>query len=300
MDISRPLPATETIDPRLHALDAWPPSAILQAMWEGQLAAVAAVGPALPAIAAAVQAALPRLRGSGRLVYAGAGTSGRIGVQDGAELAPTFDWPGARVVLLMAGGEAAFTRSIEGAEDDRAAAVAAVAQAGISVEDVVLGVAASGITPFTTAAVSEARRRGALTIGIANSPGGSLLEAADHAILVPTGPEVIAGSTRMKAGTAQKIVLNLFSSLVMVRLGRVHDGLMVDMQARNVKLRARAVRMLRTLTGVADEAALGAALGAADGKVKTAVLVLRGFDRGGAEALLAAHGGHLRAALDSL
>ncbi len=289
-------PATETIDPRYRDLDAWPTLSALEAMWEGQAAAVAAVRPALAAIAVAVEAAIPRLAAAGRLVYAGAGTSGRIGVQDGAELPPTFDWPTDRLVLLMAGGDAAFTRSIEGAEDDAAAGEAAVVAHGIGPADVVIGIAASGSTRFTTAVVQAARRRGALTIGVANSPGGTLLATAEHAILAETGAEVIAGSTRMKAGTAQKIVLNLFSSQVMIGLGRVHDGLMVDMQARNVKLRARAVRMLRTLTG-RDDAALHAALAAADGRVKTAVLILEGLDRDGAEAVLAAHGGKLRAAL---
>ncbi|MCX7380531.1 MAG: N-acetylmuramic acid 6-phosphate etherase [Alphaproteobacteria bacterium] len=291
-----PLPGTETLDPRYTHLDTWPPSARIEAMWEGQMAAVAAVRPALPAIAAASAAAATRLAAGGRLVYAGAGTSGRIGVQDGAELPPTFDWPVERIVMLMAGGAAAFTRSIENAEDDGAAAEAAVAEHGIGANDVVLGVAASGSTPFTTAAIRAARARGALTIGISNSAGGTLLAAAEHAILAETGAEVVAGSTRMKAGTAQKVVLNLFSTEVMIALGRVHQGLMVDMLAKNAKLRQRAIRMLRTLTGAPD-AALEAALATADGNVKIAVLVLQGLDRTAAEALLTVHGGHLRAAL---
>ena len=291
-----PLPATESIDPRYQDLDAWPPAAILAAMWEGQLAAVAAPSAALPAIAAAAAAAAPLLARGGRLVYAGAGTSGRIGVQDGAELPPTFDWPQDRLVLLMAGGEAAFTRSIENAEDDGAAAEAAIARHAIGPDDVVLGIAASGGTPFTTAAIRAAAARGALTIGISNSPGGALLAAAAHPILAETGAEAIAGSTRMKAGTAQKVVLNLFSSLVMVLLGRVHQGLMVDMQARNEKLRRRAARMLAHLTGE-DDAAIRAALDEAGGSVKLAVLVLQGLDRAGAQALLDDSGNNLRAAL---
>ena len=162
-----------------------------------------------------------------------------------------------------------------------------------------VGVAASGSTPFTVAAIQAARARGALTVGVSNSAGGTLLDAAEFGILVETGAEVVAGSTRMKAGTAQKIVLNLFSTEVMIALGRVHRGLMVDMQARNAKLRLRAVRMLRTLTG-RDDVALAAALAEAGGRVKTAVLVLEGLDRAEAEALLAAHGGMLRAALAGL
>ncbi|HEY0420703.1 MAG TPA: N-acetylmuramic acid 6-phosphate etherase, partial [Acetobacteraceae bacterium] len=194
--------------------------------------------------------------------------------------------------------EAAFTRSVENAEDNREAALRDISVHAVGAEDVVLGIAASGSTPYTVAAIAEAARRGALTIGIANSPG-PLLAAAAHPILVQTGEEVIAGSTRMKAGTAQKAVLNLFSSLVMVMLGHVHDGLMVDMQARNAKLRERAARMLRHLTG-RDEAAIAAALAATDGRVKPAVLVLHGLDRDAAEALLARHGGVLRAAMKEL
>ena len=293
------LPATEAVSPRYRDMDRWPPGDVLLAMWEGQMAAVAAVRSALPAIESAVAAALPRLERGGRLIYAGAGTSGRIGVQDGAELPPTFDWPEDRLVLLMAGGDTAFTRSIENAEDDRDAARRDVAQHAIGPDDVALGVAASGSTPYTTTVIAESAQRGALTIGIANSPGGALLSSAAHGILLETGSEAIAGSTRMKAGTAQKVVLNLFSSLVMVRLGRIHRGLMVDMNARNAKLRLRAERMLRDLTG-SDDQHVRVALQASGGRVKTAVLVLRGLDRAAAEALLARHGGHLHAALAEL
>jgi N-acetylmuramic acid 6-phosphate etherase len=293
------IPATELVSERFRALDTWSPLDALRAMWEGQMDAVAAARPALGAIAAACAAAVPLLERGGRLVYCGAGTSGRIGVQDGAELPPTFDWPEDRLVLLMAGGEAAFTRAIENAEDDGDAAHAAIAAHGIGPGDVVIGIAASGNTPFTVAAVTRAGALGALTIGIANSAGGALLAASQHPILVETGSEVIAGSTRMKAGTAQKVVLNLFSTLAMVRLGRVHDGLMVDMLARNAKLRDRAARMLKHLTG-RDDAAIRAALAGADGRVKIAVLLLRGLDRPAADALLDRAGGRLRTALSLL
>jgi N-acetylmuramic acid 6-phosphate etherase len=289
------LPATEQVSPRYRDLDLWDIETSLDAMWEGQLAAVAAVRPGLPAIAAAVRAAQARLEAGGRLIYCGAGTSGRIGVQDGAELPPTFDWPTDRLVLLIAGGSEAFTRSIENAEDDRDAARAAMAAHAVDESDVVIGIAASGGTPYTVACLSAARARGALTIAIANS-AGALLGEADHPILVETGSEVIAGSTRMKAGTAQKIVLNLLSSALMVAMGRVYQGLMVDMQARNEKLRHRSLRMLRHLTG-RDEAAARAALEAAGGRVKTAVLVLEGMDAAAADGLLAECAGRLRTAL---
>lgn len=294
-----PLPATESFDPRFRTLDAWPAESAALALWESQLAAVAAVGPALPAIAAAALAAAERLRSGGRLVYAGAGTSGRIAAQDGAELPPTFDWPRERIAVLMAGGDAAFTAPVENAEDDEQAARDAVASRGIAKSDVVLGVAASGGTRFTCACLAESGVRGALTIAVANSAASRLLALAAHPILVATGAEPIAGSTRLKAGTAQKVVLNLFSTLLMLRLGRVYDGLMVDMRASNAKLRTRSVRMLRHLTG-ADDAAARTALKNADGNVKLAVLLVRGLDPAAAERLLARAGGSLRAALAEL
>ncbi len=295
------LPATESINPRYRDIDAWDAPTALNAMWEAQMAATAAVQPALPAIAAAAIAAAARLAGTtGRLVYAGAGTSGRIGVQDGAELPPTFNWPLERLVLLMAGGDIAFIRSIENAEDDSAAGTAAIATHAIGANDVVIGTAASGSTPYTVAVLNAARTAGALTIGLANSAGGAVLHVAEHPILVDTGAEAIAGSTRMKAGTAQKIVLNLLSSQVMIQLGRVHQGLMVDMQAKNEKLRHRALRMLRHLTAVDDEPTLRAALDAAGGRVKPAVLIVHGMDAATAEALLARSAGRLRTALQEI
>jgi N-acetylmuramic acid 6-phosphate etherase len=279
------LPATEAHSARYDMLDAWDVPTMLAALWEGQLAAVAALGPALPALGRAVEAAVERLAAGGRLAYAGAGTSGRIAVQDAVELVPTFDWPEDRLVLLMAGGEAALLRSVENAEDRDDLAAAAVA-------DHALG----GVTKFTVAAVRTARARGALTIGVANSLHTPLLDAAEYLVAIETGAEAIAGSTRMKAGTAQKAALNLFSTAVMVRLGRVYRGQMVDMQARNAKLRSRAVRMLRGLTGCSDAEAR-AALKIAEGKVKVAVLIVGGMQARDAEALLARHGGNLRATL---
>jgi len=292
-------PATEAVSARYADLETWPPHAVMQALWEGQLAAVAALQPALPALTAAASAAAARLHGGGRLAYAGAGTSGRIGVQDGAELGPTFDWPPERLVFLMAGGEPALIRAVENAEDRADLALDDVTQAGLGPGDVLVGLAASGATPYTLGCVLAARDAGALTIGIANSPGSRLLEAAEHAILIETGPEAIAGSTRMKAGTAQKAALNLFSTAVMTQLGRVYRGRMVDMLARNEKLRRRAVRMLRELTGATTEQA-AAALTQAGGRVKPAVLIVRGLRLTEAEALLAQHGGDLRRAEASL
>jgi N-acetylmuramic acid 6-phosphate etherase len=267
------LPHTEFSDPRFLALDEWETPVAARALWEGQLAAVAAIGPALPEIAAAADAAAERLRVRGRLVYCGAGTSGRLGVLDATELPPTFDWPPERLHFLLAGGMAALTGAVENAEDRVDCAEADVAAAGVGGEDVLIAVAASGSTPYAVTCAKVARAAGALTMGVANSPGANLLVACDFGILVETGAEPIAGSTRLKAGTSQKVVLNLLSTLIMVRLGRVWRGQMVDMVARNDKLRRRALRMVQGLTGV-DEDAARDALERAGGKTKLAILLL--------------------------
>ncbi len=285
---------TEAFDARYAGLDTWADDAILTALLDAQQAAVTAIRAAVPAIAAAADAAVPRLRAGGRLAYAGAGTSARLAVQDGSELTPTFAWPADRLVFLISGGMQALTSPIEAAEDDTAAGT--TAGAGLSNTDVLFAVAASGTTPFTVGACTAARAAGALTVAIANNADTPLLAAADHAVLVDTGPEVIAGSTRLAAGTSQKIVLNLLSTLVMVRLGKVHDGLMVDVIANNEKLRHRANRMVRHLTGVSEDAA-AAALTAADGHVKTAVLVAQGLTATAARDRLAATGDSLRTAM---
>jgi N-acetylmuramic acid 6-phosphate etherase len=268
----------------------------VEAMLEGQLAAIASLKSQTLAIAAAGEAAALRLKAGGRLIYVGAGTSGRIAVQDGVELSPTFNWPSERLVFLMAGGPAALTESAEGAEDDAVAGAAAVRDAHVANQDVVIGVAASGRTPFTVAAVEEGRTAGALTVGIANNPGTPLLGVVDHALLAETGSEVLAGSTRMKAGTAQKAVLNLLSTLTMVRCGLVYRGLMVDMRVSNDKLLKRGRTMVAELAGV-GEAAAARALDATGRDIKQAVLVAQGRSPGDAAAVLQNHAGNLREAL---
>ena len=290
---------TEGIDPRYAELDSWPTAQIVTAMYEGQLAAAAAVQAALPAIARAVDDAAQSLARGGRLVYVGAGTSGRIGVQDGAELTPTFNWPQERVVFLMAGGTEALLRSVEGAEDSEADGVRAIADAKIGRDDVVIGIAASGATPYTLGALRAAHDAGAVTIGIANNPGAPLLGIAKHSILVPSGSEAIAGSTRMKAGTTQKIVLNLFSTAVMVKLGRVFCGLMVHMQATNAKLRQRAKAIVSGISGCTRTDATRH-LAAANGDVKLAVLLALGLNADEAGKALERHNGNLRAAIAAL
>lgn len=296
----KPVTQTEELSPRFSNLDAWPSVEVLRALYEGQLAAAAAVQPVLPAIAAAAEAATARLRGkTGRIVYVGAGTSGRIGVQDGSELPPTFNWPAERLIFVIAGGEKAVLRSVENAEDSVEEGARAINQALIGPEDVVIGVAASGATPFTVAAVKTAFERGALTIGVGNNPGAPLLAECHHPILVETGTEVVAGSTRMKAGTAQKIVLNLLSTLVMIRLGRVYGSQMVHMRVTNTKLRRRSEAMVARITGC-DQQSAAEALGRADGDVRLAAMLALGATRPEAEETLRRNGGNLRAALAEL
>jgi len=288
--------STERPSPRYSEIDSWEPGDALEAMVEGQFAAVAAVRGARTSIENAARAMEARLRYRGRLVYVGAGTSGRLAVQDGAELMPTFSWPLERLLLVMAGGPTALTRSIEGAEDKVEDGVQLIREYRIDSNDVVIAVAASGTTPFTVACLREAKRCGALTIGIANNRGTPILRESDHPIWLDTGSEPIAGSTRLVAGTAQKITLNLLSSLLMILLGRVYGGLMVDVQASNEKLLRRSEDMLMRLTHCGREEARDA-LGRARGSVKIAVLLLNGCDLEAAKALLDRANGQLRKAL---
>jgi N-acetylmuramic acid 6-phosphate etherase len=290
---------TERPSPRYSTIDLWDPADALDAMLEGQFAAVAAVHAARLALERAALAVEERLRAGGRLVYAGAGTSGRLAVQDGAELMPTFGWPAERLVLLMAGGHDALLRAVEGAEDETGQAAALLRRHGIDDKDALVAVAASGTTPFTVACLREAAGRGALTVGIANNPGTPLLDEADHPVWLDTGAEPIAGSTRMKAGTAQRVALTLLSSLVMIRLGHVYEGLMVDVQASNSKLMRRSEAILAQLTGHGRDK-VHDALHHARGSVKLALLLLEGSSIEEATAALAGTGGDLRAARERI
>ena len=280
---------------RYRDADTWPAAQSLAAMLDSQMAAFGAVRQALPALARAAEAAADRLRREGRLVYAGAGASGRLAVQDGVELHPTFGWPRARLCYLIAGGERALVASIEGAEDDAAAAVAAVDALALAASDVVVAVAASGRTTFTCAVQRHARAAGALTIGVANNANTPLLDEAEIPVLLATGAEFLAGSTRMTAGTAQKIALNLFSTQTMMTLGRVYEGFMVDVVPTNAKLVARAKGIVQALAGcTAAEAATF--WERAGGNLKLAVLLADGLGLEEAKARLEAAGGNLRQA----
>lgn len=288
---------TESASPRYATLEDWSSSDLVAGILEGQYAAIAAVQAASAQIAEAIDRSAERLARGGRLIYLGAGTSGRIATQDAAELPPTFNWPYERAITLMAGGKEAVFHAAEGAEDSEQLAIDALDGIGISENDVVIGLAASGRTPYAIGGLAHARARGALTIGIFNNRGGRLGEVADVPILIETGVEVLSGSTRMKAGTAQKAVLNCISTGVMVRLGFVYRGLMVEMRPTNVKLQDRAAKMVATLAD-ADYATASNALEQAEGSIKlaTTMLVL-GLDRAAAERRLDAVAGNLRAAL---
>ena len=292
--------STELISSRYADLDLWPTEGAVQAMLEGQLAAAAAVQSQVAAIAAAAEAAADRLRdGKGRLVYVGAGTSGRLAVQDGVELGPTYGWESERTLYAIAGGMDALLVSVEGAEDDAAAGEEAIRVAGPTLADVVIGVAASGRTPYAVSAVQAAAAAGALTIGIASNAGTPLLKAAEHPILLDTGAEIVAGSTRMKAGTAQKIALNLLSTAVMLRLGRVYKGFMVDMRVSNAKLQTRAAAMICEISGVERPAAV-AALDRTGGNIKLAALVAMGAEPDDAASMLRQAGDDLRIAISRI
>jgi N-acetylmuramic acid 6-phosphate etherase len=287
---------TESASPRYADIDTWSTAQLVDGIIDSQLEGLAAVRNAGRAITAAVDAVTERLQRGGRLIYAGAGTSGRIAAQDAAELPPTFSWPYERAVPLMAGGEGALLRAVEGAEDDAGAAIASLKALGLNANDVVIAIAASGRTPYAIGALEQARAVGALAVGIFNNPGSKLGEVADIPILIETGAELLAGSTRMKAGTAQKVVLNCISTTVMVKLGFVYRGLMVEMNASNSKLRERAALMVVELTGADLEAARSAFADAGSIKVAT-VMLLRSLPKAEAEALLAKGSGNLRTAL---
>ncbi len=242
-----------TTEDRLTAdkwLDRLDTDAALKVMLDSQEEAVAALRSALPQITAAVQALHARLVSSdtGRLVYIGAGTSARIGVQDGAELLPTFGWSDRRIAFIIAGGEVALLRPVENAEDNESAVRADITRLSLGPDDCLIGLAASGRTPFTCAGIRAARLAGCLTVGISNNYGTPLLDAAEYPICLATGAEALAGSTRLKAGTAQKICLNLLSTQLMVMLGRVRHGLMTEMKPRNAKLKARHAEIQALLT----------------------------------------------------
>ena len=267
---------TEKVSEKYSDIDIWSTKDMIKEMFQGQVEAVAAIEVSINNIVEAAEAAAIRLEGSGRLVYVGAGTSGRLAVQDGAELTPTFAWPPERTIFCMAGGMGALTVSVEGAEDNLEAGAREMDKINLNINDVVIAVAASGSTPYTLGAVSRSNDIGA-----------------------ETGSEIIAGSTRMKAGTTQKAILNMLSTAIMTKLGRVYKGLMVDMIVSNDKLEKRAINMVCEITHCSQEIAINA-LQVADNHIKTAVLISLGESLSKSRILLNKVNGNLRYALEAI
>ncbi|WP_416484191.1 N-acetylmuramic acid 6-phosphate etherase [Streptomyces sp. CL12] len=288
---------TEAFRPELADIDRLSTLDIARLMNAEDAGVPAAVAGQLPRISAAIDAVAARMTRGGRLIYAGAGTAGRLGVLDASECPPTFNTDPAQVVGLIAGGPEAMVTSVEGAEDSGELARADLDALKLTAEDSVVGVSASGRTPYAVGAVEHARAQGALTIGLACNEHSALAAAAEHGIEIVVGPELITGSTRLKAGTAQKLVLNMLSTITMIRLGKTYGNLMVDVRASNAKLRARSRRIVALATGAGDPE-IERALTESGGEVKTAILVLLADVDGPAAArLLEDSGGHLRAAL---
>jgi N-acetylmuramic acid 6-phosphate etherase len=289
---------TEDSNPRTADLDTLPTAEILRRINAEDATVAGAVAKELPAIAAVVERVVKALDRGGRLIYAGAGTSGRLALLDAAECPPTYGTDPSRVQGLLAGGPMAMTTSVEAAEDDEAQGAREIDALGAGVDDVVVGVAASGRTPYVVGALRRARSRGACAVALVGNSDGPVAAVAELVIAPRTGPEAVTGSTRMKAGTAQKMVLNMISTAAMVRTGHTYGNLMVDVQASNSKLRDRARRIVVQATGASpDEAAK--ALSAAGGHAKTAIVMLRaGVGAQEARARLEQAGGWVRQAIE--
>lgn len=291
--------ATEERNPRTADIDTLSTFDLLRRINEEDATVAAAVGRELEAIAAAVERVVTAFRAGGRLIYVGAGTSGRLGALDAAECPPTFGTDPSQVQALLAGGPMAMTIPIEDAEDDATRGAREIDSLGVGANDVVLGIAASGRTPYVAGALRRARSHGASSVALVGDSAGPVAAAAEIVICPRTGPEVITGSTRLKAGTAQKLVLNMISTAAMIRTGHTYGNLMVDVQARNNKLRARARRIVIQATGASEDEA-ARALSAAGGEVKTAIVtLLAGVSAAQAQERLAAASGVVRQALDT-
>ncbi len=290
---------TEAFRPELAEIDRQSTLEIAATMNGEDASVPAAVAAQLPQIAAAIDGTAERMARGGRLIYAGAGTAGRLGVLDASECPPTFNTDPSEVIGLIAGGPSAMVTAVEGAEDSKELAAEDLDGLRLTPDDTVVGISASGRTPYAIGAVEHARALGALTVGLSCNADSALAAAAEHGIEVVVGPELLTGSTRLKAGTAQKLVLNMLSTITMIRLGKTYGNLMVDVRASNEKLRARSRRIVALATDASDEA-IEAALTGADGEVKTAILmILADLDATTANRLLTGSHGHLRAALQS-
>lgn len=291
---------TEMRHPAAEGLETLPSEKILLLLAEAQEMAAVSVKSALPDIARAAHLAAIKIAAGGRLIYAAAGSSGLMALADGLELPGTYGIDPRQIEIVLAGGMQSLTRLIGGPEDDTAAARAAIEALAPDDRDCLIAITASGQTPFPMAALTAAQQAGAATIAVANNAGSPILRAADIGICLPTPPELIAGSTRMGAGTAQKIALNMVSTMMAIELGHVHDGYMVNLVADNIKLRARARDIVAAIADV-DDAAAARALDTSHGAVKAAVLLAAGaVNLAAANERLATHKGHLRPALAEL
>ncbi len=286
---------TETVSEKYKGLDNWPMEKTIEAIIESNQNAVLAVKKALPELGKAAEGIRKSLARGGRLIYLGAGTSGRLAVQDAVELAPTFGFD--NYLVLMAGGESATGKAQEEAEDDALTAIKRIDDAEVNKNDAVVGIAASGNTPFTVAGVKRARALGAFTVGISNNPNTNVLKEAEIGVFLDTGPEVLAGSTRLAAGTSQKIALNALSTSVLVKLGGAYGNLMVGMRAKNEKLHKRAINMVVEATGCTKEEALGV-LEPNAWNIKLAIVAIKTkLDYKDAQMLLHSNSGRVRDAL---
>lgn len=289
---------TEQVDEKFALLDVMTVGELLQVMNESDAEAPRAVAAVIPVLKVVIEGIIDRMLQGGRLIYLGAGTSGRLGVLDAAELGPTFSVAPTEVLAFIAGGDIALRQAVEAAEDNTEASVEELKKVNLSSKDIVLGIAASGRTPYVISALKYGNEVGALTVGLTSNPGSEITRVAQHGIAVDTGPELLAGSTRLKSGTAQKLVLNMISTITMIRLGKTFGNLMVDLQITNAKLKDRAVRIIQNATG-ADWAAASEALESADHRVKVAILMLLlHVDAPEAEMRLKTASNHIRQALD--
>ena len=290
---------TESVDPAYSQLDTMSTADIALAMNRAEASVPDAIHATLPSIISAIDAIVAAMRNGGRLIYIGAGTSGRLGVLDASECPPTFSSDPSDVIGIIAGGDHALRNAIEGAEDDSAAGAEDLLAHSITPQDIVVGITASGRTPYVLGAVEAARTCGAITVGISNNVGSELGQAVHIPIEVSVGPEVLAGSTRLKAGSAQKQILNMLTTATMVQLGKTYGNLMVDVSPTNEKLRDRAVNLVMRITGT-DDITAKEALIKAGWRVKVAATMLsRNMEAADAEALLAENGGRLRDALST-
>lgn len=295
IDLSRI--ATEHRNPRTHDIDTLGTEEMLRVINAEDAGVAAAVATQIPMIARAVDGIVDRIRRGGRLIYIGAGTSGRLGVLDASECPPTFNTPPDLVVGLIAGGDHALRHAVEHVEDQPQSGARALKDIEVTEKDAVVGIAASGRTPFVIGALTHANAVGALTVSVCNTDNAEVSSVADIPIEVVTGPEVITGSTRLKAGTGQKLVLNMLSTGAMIRLGKTFGNLMVDLQPTNEKLKIRSLRIVREATGL-DERAAAIALDRADGNVKVAIVsTILDIDPGDARERLAVADGRVREAL---